>query len=79
MKSSLSPRFYPETILGIVSGIMFVVTLLNRTWIETLFHVDPDAGQGWVEWLIVGGLLAVTLVMAALAQHEWRRAAAAAA
>lgn len=79
MKISLRARFYPETVLGIIAGIMFVVTLLNRAWIETLFHVDPDRGQGWMEWLIVGGLLAATLVMAALARYEWRRAAAAAA
>lgn len=79
MKISLRSRFYPETLLGIVSGVLFVVTLLNRAWIETLFHVDPDGGQGWVEWLIVGVLLAVTLVMAALARYEWRRAQAGAA
>ena len=79
MRNSLRSRFYPETILGIISGIMFVVTLLNHAWIETAFHVDPDQGQGWVEWAIVGGLLAVTLVMAALARYEWRRAAAVAA
>ncbi|HEX6799351.1 MAG TPA: hypothetical protein VF116_16705 [Ktedonobacterales bacterium] len=79
MRNSLRPRFYPETVLGIISGIMFVVTLLNRAWIETVFHVDPDGGQGWVEWAIVGGLLAVTLVMAALARYEWRRAAGVAA
>lgn len=77
MRNSLRPRFYPETILGIISGIMFVVTLLNRAWIETAFNVDPDLGQGWVEWAIVGGLLVVTLVLAALARYEWRRAAAA--
>lgn len=79
MRNSLRSRFYPETILGIITGIMFVVTLLNRAWIETVFHVDPDGGQGWVEWAIVGALLAVTLVMAALARYEWRRAAAMAA
>ena len=79
MRNSLRSRFYPETILGIISGIMFVVTLLSRAWIETVFHVDPDGGQGWVEWAIVGGLLVVTLGMAALARYEWRRAEAVAA
>jgi tetrahydromethanopterin S-methyltransferase subunit E len=77
MRRRLRVRFYPETILGIITGIMFVVTLLNRTWIETVFNIDPDQGQGWVEWMIVGVLLVVTLVLGTLARHEWRRAAAA--
>jgi tetrahydromethanopterin S-methyltransferase subunit E len=79
MKNALRQRFYPETVLGLVTGILFVVTLLNHAWIEAFFHVDPDRGQGWMEWLIVGGLLVVALVMSALARYEWRRAAALAA
>jgi hypothetical protein len=79
MKHRLRLRFYPETILGIISGAMFVLTLLNRAWIETLFAVDPDRGQGWLEWMIVGGLLIATLVLSSLARYEWRRASVAAA
>ena len=79
MKRRLRFWFYPETILGVITGIMFVVTLLNRTWIETGFNVDPDGGQGWVEWMIVGGLLLATLVLGVLARYEWRRASLAAA
>jgi hypothetical protein len=75
MRKALRWQFYAETILGALTGILFVVTLLNRAWIEMLFHVDPDQGQGWVEWLIVGVLLAVTLALASLARLEWRRAA----
>ena len=79
MKKGLRLRFYPETILGLITGVMFVVTLFNRAWIETLFKVDPDQGSGLVEWGIVAGLLIVTVAMAALARHEWRRASLAAA
>jgi len=79
MRKGLRLRFYPETILGIVATVMFVVTLLNRAWIETVFNVDPDQGQGWVEWMIVAGLLAAALILGALARYEWRRASVAAA
>lgn len=79
MKKGLRLRFYPETILGIVAAVMFVVTLLNQQWIETVFKVDPDQGQGWVEWMIVAGLLVAALALGALARHEWRRASVAAA
>lgn len=79
MKASIRARFYAETILGILTGVAFVVTLFYRDWIEVVFKVDPDQGQGWVEWLIVAGLLVVTLALSALARHEWRRAAVVAA
>lgn len=79
MKVAIRARFYAETILGILSGVAFLVTLLNHAWIETVFHVDPDMGQGWVEWLIVAGLLVATLALSGLAGYEWRRASVAAA
>ena len=79
MKKSLRPWFYPEAILGILSGVLFVVTLINREWIELVFRVDPDQGSGTLEWLVVGGLLVVTLALISLAGYEWRRASVAAA
>lgn len=79
MKKSLRPWFYPEAILGIITGVMFVVTLFNREWIETIFNVDPDQGSGSLELLIVGGLLVATIVLVVLAGYEWRRASAVAA
>ena len=79
MKVGLRRRFYPEIIVAALAALLFLVTLLNRAWIETLFHVDPDAGNGTVEWLIVGGLLLLSLALGALATYEWRRSATAAA
>ena len=79
MKKGVRLWFYPEVLLGLVTGVVFVVTLLSRAWIETVFHVDPDQGQGWVEWMIVGGLLVATIVLGVLARYEWRRASIAAA
>lgn len=79
MKRGLRPWFYPEAILGIISGVLFVVTLFNRAWIEMVFNVDPDQGSGTLEWAIVAGLLVVTVALASLASYEWRRASAVAA
>jgi hypothetical protein len=78
VKKSLRWQFYAETTLSAITGIPFVVTLLNHAWIEVLFRIDPDQGQGWVEWLIVALLAMATLTCAALARSEWRRAAVAA-
>jgi hypothetical protein len=79
MRNGLRKRFYPESIMGLLTAVAFVVTLLNRSWIETVFQVDPDRGSGSLEWMIVGGLLVATVVLFSLAGYEWRRAAATAA
>ena len=79
MKKGLRLWFYPEVILGTVTGVMFIVTLINRAWIEAAFSIDPDQGSGLLEWAIVAGLLLATVAFFALARYEWRRAATVAA
>ncbi|MBK3635790.1 ABC transporter permease [Streptomyces sp. MBT97] len=67
-------RFWVETALGTVSGLLFVVTLVRRDWIELVFGVEPDAGSGAVEWLVVAVTALVTVLCALAARTEWRRA-----
>jgi hypothetical protein len=62
-----------EVGLATATGILAVVTLISREWIEIVFGVDPDHGSGAAEWLIVGALAAVTLFLGLLARSEWRR------
>jgi hypothetical protein len=59
--------------LAIVSSILFVITLVQKDWIEVLFGIDPDQANGTLEWLIVAALLAVTITLFTLASYEWRR------
>nr|HET6903808.1 hypothetical protein [Ktedonobacteraceae bacterium] len=77
MRNALRLRFWLETGLAIVTGILFVITLIQRNWIEVAFGVDPDNGNGTLEWLIVGALLVVTIALFTLASYEWRKARAA--
>ncbi len=79
MRKGLRLWFYAETILGVLATALFAYTLFTRDWIETILSVDPDRGQGWVEWMIVGALLAVAVLSGYLARREWRRAAVVAA
>ncbi len=74
MKKALRPIFWLETGMATITGILFVITLVWRDWIEIVFNIDPDNRNGSLEWLIVGVLLAVTLVLFTLAGFEWRRA-----
>ena len=77
MTKVLRGRFWFETGLAIVTGILFVITLVWHDWIEIIFNVDPDQGSGLLEWLVVGALLVVTIVLFVLARYEWRKAQAA--
>jgi hypothetical protein len=70
----LRVRFWIESILATVTGVLAVVTIFWHDWIETVFGVDPDHGNGSAEWLAVLALAVVTVALAVGARHEWRRA-----
>jgi hypothetical protein len=74
MKSALRRRFWLEMSIAIVTCMLFVITLVQRNWIEVVFGVDPDNRSGALEWLIVGALFVITIMFVALARYEWRRA-----
>jgi hypothetical protein len=76
MRTALRARFWLETGMAIVTGILFVITLVWHDWIEIIFNVDPDQGSGLLEWLIVRALLVVTIAFFILARYEWRKAQA---
>ena len=77
MRKTMRGRFWFETGLAIVTGILFVVTLVWHNWAEILFNVDLDQGSGLLEWSVVGILLVVTIVLIVLARFEWLKAQAA--
>ena len=70
----LRVRFWIESILATVTGVLAVVTIFWHDWIEAVFGVNPDRGNGSAEWLVVLLLAVVTVALAAGARHEWRRA-----
>ena len=74
MRNALRRRFWLETGVAIVTGMLFVITLVRNDWIEIVFGVDPDNNNGTLEGLIVGILLVVTITLFILASYEWRRA-----
>ena len=74
MRNALRRRFWLETVMAIITGILFVITLIRNDWIEIVFGVDPDKNNGTFEWLIVGVLFVVTITLIILASYEWRKA-----
>ena len=74
MKPRPRRRYWFELVAAGLSSILFVVTLFWTDWIEIIFGVNPDEGNGSAEWLVVVILLAVTSVLVLGARLEWRRA-----
>ena len=66
-------RFWVEAALSVAGFASFIVTVVGRDWIELVFGVDPDHGNGSLEWLIVLGLLVVASTTFAIARRERRR------
>lgn len=72
-------RFYVEAGLAVLTTSLGVLTILWTEWIEALTDLEPDAGSGSAEWLVVAALFLVAATSAVLARREYRRARLAAA
>jgi hypothetical protein len=73
MKRQARFRMWLEITLASITGVLFLLTLVSRDWIEVVFGFEPDGGNGTLEWLIVGGLLVVTITLFVLARLEWQK------
>jgi hypothetical protein len=49
MPHGLRRRFWFESVLGSITGVLAVVTIFWHDWIETIFGADPDKGSGSAE------------------------------
>lgn len=67
-------RFYLEALLAVLSTGLFILTLISRNWIEIVFGIEPDEGNGSLEWIIVAVLFVVSVALIYLARRDWRRA-----
>ena len=65
-------RYRLEVIGAAVTGLAAAITAIVPDWIEEVFHVDPDSGNGSLEWLIVAALALATVALSALAWRERR-------
>jgi len=66
-------RFWCETTLAVVSGVLLVLTFVWRDWIETGLSVDLDSHSGSIEWGIAGTLMLAAVVFSLLAIFESRK------
>jgi hypothetical protein len=75
VKGRTSSLFRLKVGLAAMSGVLFIVTLVWREWIEFVLHVNPDGGNGLLEWVIVAALFTAGIGFGCLAVVELRRPA----
>ena len=74
LQRAVRTRFWVDGAAAVVSGVLGVVTLVWKDWIEVTGW-DPDHHSGAAEWLVVAILATVSIGAAIAARFEWRRAA----
>lgn len=79
MSGRVPTRVRVEVVLAAGAAALGLVTVVWKDWIEVVFRVDPDHGDGSLEWWIVTGLLVVAVALFALSRWEIQRAARASA
>lgn len=67
-------RSRTEAILATIFASLAIVTMVWPAWLEVVFSIDPDAGNGSLEWILTVsfGLLAVATAL--FARRDFRRA-----
>ena len=70
MSTGRDRRLRIERALALASGLLFALTLVWKDWIELVFHVDPDRGNGTLEVAVALAFLALTIAFGALARRE---------
>jgi hypothetical protein len=72
LEKGMRKRFWIEAALAGLTGILLIVTLVWKDWIEIVFGVEPDVGSGELEWLIAFGFLLATVIFSLAATWEYR-------
>lgn len=67
-------RFWGALAGGGLSAVLAIVTLISREWIEFIFGVDPDGGNGGLEWAIVVATAVIAVACFSWAGVEWKHA-----
>lgn len=73
MSRHFRTRFWVEACLATLTAVSALVTQLWPNWIELVFRVDPDHGNGSLERVLVGVCLVAFLVTVTFAGAEYRR------
>jgi hypothetical protein len=68
-------RWRVEYVLASIFAVLGLVTAVVPDWIEAVFKVNPDAGNGGIEWIVVTVFGVLALVAAVYGWRDYRAAA----
>jgi hypothetical protein len=73
MQNRLLTRFWVEMVLGLMSAALLTLMIVVPDWIEVLFGLAPDAGDGSAEWGLALSWATVSVLMFGFARRTWRK------
>ncbi len=73
VRGRLPARVWVELALGLTSSGLLALALLSPHWMEQLFGIAPDAGDGSAEYGLALMWAAVAFLMFGLAGYTWKK------
>jgi hypothetical protein len=73
MRRNLPVRFWIEAVTASLGMALLVLTLVTAEWFEALTGLEPDGGNGSLEWALPVVLLAISASSAFLARRTYQR------
>ena len=73
MRRSLPIRFWVEVALSVASGTLTALTITWTDWIERIFGLEPDGGDGSIEWGLVLAFAGLTIAFIIFSRRTWLR------
>lgn len=73
VRGRLPARVWVELALGLTSSALLALALLSPHWMELLFGLAPDAGDGSAEYGLALVWAAVSFLMFGLAGYTWKK------
>lgn len=67
-------RFWLSSVSAAATTVLAVLTVVTPDWIEAVFGVDPDHGDGATEWLVLIVLLTTAGALGLRSRILWLRA-----
>ena len=69
----LHARFWVELMLGLMSAVSLTLAIVLPNWMELLFRLAPDTGDGSAERGFALLWAAISVLMFGLAGRAWRK------